>query len=263
MKSTPPNPPEPSGAKETAAQIVTFSTQAIIEKIKEIAQCSNEEATQLFNYAREHGEFVHNNIRFELTRENVAKNREAWRNAFSQDLVKFKKDNQNIFIETGTGNGDGVSAALEAGFTKVYSIELNPTLSERAALAFKDDPVEIITGSSCEELPKLFKKLGYPVGKQDQYIAASRPLFLWLDAHWSGGLHIGEKMGSYLPKELAAIAACNLDFEDHSILIDDMNHYKDEKDFITLIEILLRTIKKNASPQLYDSLTEHTFMKAL
>jgi hypothetical protein len=238
MKSEPPNSSEPLGAKE------------VIEKIKEIAQCSNEEAKHLFHYAREHGEFVHNNIRFELTRENVAKNREAWRNAFSQDLVKFKKDNQNIFIETGTGNGDGVSAALEAGFTKVYSIELNPMLSERASFAFKDDPVEIVTGSSCEELPKLFKKI-------------REPFFLWLDAHWSGGLHIGEKMGSYLPKELAAIAACNLDFEDHSILIDDMNHYKDEKDFITLIEILLRTIKKNASPQLYDSPSEHTFMKAL
>jgi len=238
MKSTPPNSSEPLGAKE------------IIEKIKEIAQCSNEEATQLFNYAREHGEFIHNGIRFELTRENVAKDREVWRNAFSQDLVKFKKDNQNTFIETGTGNGDGVAAALQAGFTKVYSIELNPILSDRASITFKDDPVEIITGSSCEELPKLFKKIG-------------EPFFLWLDAHWSGGLHIGEKMGSYLPKELAAIVTCNLDFEDSSILIDDMNHYKNDNDFITLIEILLRVIKKNTSPQLYDSPTQHTFMKAL
>ena len=67
-------------------------------------------------------------------------------------------------------------------------------------------------------------------------------------------------MGSYLPKELATIAKCNVDFTECSILIDDMNHFIDDKAFIDLITILLQVIKPNGKVSLYDSPSGHTFM---
>ena len=98
------------------------------------------------------------------------------------------------------GNGDGIEAALNAGFSKIYSIELNESLVDCCRERFKGKPVEIISGSSCEELPKILKSI-------------EEPFFLWLDAHFSEGPFIGENMIVYLPKEMACIASLGVNFE--------------------------------------------------
>ena len=37
----------------------------------------------------------------------------------------LKKYKNSVFLETGTYQGDGIKKALEAGFEKIYSIEIN------------------------------------------------------------------------------------------------------------------------------------------
>ncbi len=179
----------------------------------------------------------------------------SWCDFFTQDLIKIKKPHQKAFIETGTASGFSAKAALQAGFSCVDTIELNQYFCEYAAKVLWEDPdhpdwkdkVTIRHGSSVDVLPVIFKE-------------NTEPFVLWLDAHWSGGPHIGENMGSYLPKELAAVAKCNVDLTDCSILIDDMNHFINDKAFLDLITILLNVIKPNGKVGLYDSPSGHTFM---
>jgi hypothetical protein len=175
-----------------------------------------------------------------------------WTSTFTKDLLKLKKPDQKIFIETGSANGDGIEAALQAGFTKIYSIELNEKFVALCKKRFKGKPVEIIEGSSCDKLPSILK-------------AVKDPFFLWLDAHYSTGPYIGEKMDIYLPKELALIASLEIDFKNSSICMDDINHYIDDNDFIRLLRVLVTLIKKNAEPQLYQSVGsgDHIFLTSI
>jgi len=176
----------------------------------------------------------------------------------TQDFIKLKKPHQTAFIETGTAAGDTAKAAMHAGFLKVDTIELNPYFHKYATKVLHDNPsrpdwknkINLFQGSSADILPSVLEK-------------NTEPFVLWLDAHWSGGPWIGENMSSYLPKELTAIAKCNVDFTDCSILIDDMNHFTNDKSFIDLIEILLNTIKPNGTVELYNSLHGNTFMTSL
>ena len=81
------------------------------------------------------------------------------------------------FVESGTLNGDTV-AAMRRHFPMVYSIEVEPTLHEKARQRFAADPgVEILRGDSGEVLPILFGRAG----------AFDGPVLFWLDGHYSGG----------------------------------------------------------------------------
>ena len=146
--------------------------------------------------------------------------------------LKFKKNHHNVFIETGTGTGGGVSAALTAGFDTVYSIELSPQLHEECKERFQGDSrVKLILGNSLDELPKLLEEI-------------SEPFFLFLDAHYSGGPFIGENMKSFLPKELNRIESFSGKFEDSVVVVDDMGHWlgKDDR-FVALINELVTKLK--------------------
>tara|TARA_R100000005_G_C4956577_1_gene174877 strand:- start:319 stop:957 length:639 start_codon:yes stop_codon:yes gene_type:complete len=193
-------------------------------------------------------------LRQDHERRQVARVRanQDWINTFTKDLLRLKKSDQKIFIETGSANGDGIEAALQAGFAKIYSIELNEYFAERCRKRFEGKPVEIIEGSSCDKLPSILK-------------AVKDPFFLWLDAHYSTGPYIGEKMDVYLPKELAVIASLEINFENCSICMDDINHYIEDNDFIRLLKVLTRLIKQNAEPQFYQSVGagDHIFLTSI
>lgn len=162
-------------------------------------------------------------------------------NPNASELIRHKKDIK-IFIETGTADGDGIECALLAGFEEIYSIELNPNLFERSKEKFKNDKnVHLILGSSEEELPKILDKI-------------DNPFILWLDAHWSGGEYIGELMNVYLPKELKSIEKYSKKFNNSVIMIDDMNHYINDKDFCSLVENLVNSIKTNGTIEYTNSL---------
>jgi hypothetical protein len=102
------------------------------------------------------------------------------------------------FIETGCEDGNGVQAALDAGFDAVCSIELNRRSVDRVRQRFLGRPVTIMQGSSPLLLPQVLREIKMPVT-------------FWLDAHpedWSPVL-----------QELAALREHPI--KTHTILIDD------------------------------------------
>jgi hypothetical protein len=154
------------------------------------------------------------------------------------DLKKYKK-NLATFIETGTADGDGIQSALTAGFEIIHSVELSDSLFENCMNRFSNnDNVNLYVGSSEEVLPMIIEKM-------------DEPFLLWLDAHTSGGPYIGEPMHNYLPREMESIMQYKDKLEDSVIMIDDMGHYLEDKNFCALIEFLLQKLKPNGKQEYY------------
>lgn len=119
----------------------------------------------------------------------------------------FQKYMNPVFIETGTYKGEGVQHAIDAGFKKIYSIELSPDLYTQCLVKFDNDKVKLLHGDSAEMLPKLLKTI-------------NDPIMFWLDGHYSGGDTAMGKKNTPLIEELNAIA-CHV-IKIHTILIDDL-----------------------------------------
>jgi len=112
-----------------------------------------------------------------------------------------------IFVETGTYLGEGVMTALEAGFQKVYTIELSKSLCEDAIKKFSgNDRVRLVHGDSSNCL-------------WDVISGIREPITFWLDAHCSlGNTARGKKMCPLI-EELEIIAVHPI--KNHTILVDD------------------------------------------
>lgn len=117
------------------------------------------------------------------------------------------------FIETGSYEGDGIDLAIRSGFTKIFSIEIQPHRYEACVERFKNNPeVSLILGDSYFELEKLLKD------------NPSERFTYWLDGHYSGPhTGIGVKSTPIL-KELEVIL--KRDVSGEIIYIDDMRIYK-------------------------------------
>lgn len=120
-------------------------------------------------------------------------------------LSKYKND---IFVETGTLWGEAIDIALELGFKKIYSMEIDPEKVESNRDKFKKEIeegiVEIVEGDTF----KIFKDV---IAKVDA------PATFWLDAHWDGDV-----LGEYkcpLPFELEALLSHPI--KTHTLLVDD------------------------------------------
>lgn len=113
----------------------------------------------------------------------------------------------NVFIETGTFNGDTVFS-LESCFNKVVSIELSEKLFTDAVKRFKDSShVQIIQGNSQDKLREIRCEL------------LDQGVLYWLDAHWCvATATAGEHSQCPLLEELAAIGELN---DKSVVLIDD------------------------------------------
>lgn len=113
------------------------------------------------------------------------------------------------FLETGTADGDCVRLALETGFEKIISIELDTTLQSQNIKTYQsyinEGRVSLITGDSLWEISNLIPQL-------------DRRTTFWLDAHVDFGPAGTKRCPLY--EELAAIATSEI--KDHTILIDDM-----------------------------------------
>ena len=133
----------------------------------------------------------------------------------------FSKYLNNIFIETGTYHGDGVQAALDAGFKKVYSIELGESLYFNCLKRFRDNKnVFLLNGDSIDTLPFILDNINEPVT-------------FWLDSHYSGVDTVQGKSNTPLLEELEIIK--NHHIKTHTILIDDLRGwYKHTHGFDTL-----------------------------
>ena len=120
-------------------------------------------------------------------------------------LKMFKRG--NVFVETGTLHGDGISKALAAGFRKIYSIDIDPGMVEPAKKLFAKNPeVEIILGDTKRVMGDVLSKI-------------NEQCTFWLDAHWDMGPVCGEVICP-LYDELNFIK--NHPIKNHLILIDDM-----------------------------------------
>lgn len=124
----------------------------------------------------------------------------------------------DTFIETGSGHGDGIQRALDAGFAHVASIEAYDENFLICAKRFSGDKrVRLYRGLSVDVLPRLMQRL-------------PGPCVFFLDAHPSaensyGFVEAARGEAAYfqdtiIRQELALILA---DSHRHVILIDDMH----------------------------------------
>ena len=88
----------------------------------------------------------------------------------------FRRFRRDVFVETGTLVGNGVWCALEAGFRRCYTIEIQPHQYQAACERFQHERaqgrVELLLGDSAQKLPEVIAQI-------------SEPALFWLDAHLS------------------------------------------------------------------------------
>ena len=115
-----------------------------------------------------------------------------------------------VFVETGTYKGDGIMAALGAGFEQIISIENDLTHVARVESLFGRNPKVMLTiGDSRYCL--------WP-----SIMTIEQPCTFWLDAHGDGPI---TPESSTVPEEIGAIRrhAIQTDIEvGHFVLINDM-----------------------------------------
>lgn len=114
-------------------------------------------------------------------------------------LLPYKR---RIFIETGTYDGDGIKAAIGAGFEEIWSIELVQARYEACKAKFAAySNVHILQGDSGSTIANVLQSI-------------KEPVTFWLDAHGEPGYDdpvIGE---------LRAISATGI--KNHILLLDDI-----------------------------------------
>jgi len=123
-------------------------------------------------------------------------------------LAKFRTG--NVFFETGTYKGEGIERALAAGFSKIYSVEVDQNWVDFAIAKFREHVdsgrVKIIKGDTKQIMGDVLKEI-------------NEPITFWLDAHWDLGPVKGEA-DNPLYDELAFIKSHPV--KTHLIMIDDM-----------------------------------------
>jgi hypothetical protein len=118
--------------------------------------------------------------------------------------------NCRIFIETGTYKGEMVESVQDV-FEKIYSIELDKTLFERAQEKFsRSNHIHVRQGDSGKILADILKDI------------SGKTLF-WLDAHYSGGITASGEQETPVIKELKTIL--NASHFGDVILIDDARSF--------------------------------------
>ena len=133
-------------------------------------------------------------------------------------LEKYRQ-NTNVFIETGSLRGYSINKALEAGYNKIYSIELDEKRYKWVKDEFEDDDeIEIIHGNSNTEFSELMDNI-------------DEKCTIYLDAHYCGdNAEIGDKW-SPIREELNCLKKHFI--KDHVIIIGDWkchnNTHVDEK----------------------------------
>jgi hypothetical protein len=150
----------------------------------------------------------------------------------------LRKYLNEVFIETGTYEGGGVAAALEAGFPKVYSIEIAPRLYQIACKHFEGDPrVTLFLGDSSIRMREILNEVTVPAT-------------FWIDAHLpqDGTQHLPIWGNNPVLFELVAIAQHRI--KTHTIIFDDMNDYDTSlHDNITVVQLKAQCLSINPAYQ--------------
>ncbi len=142
----------------------------------------------------------------------------------TQQLVRKYATNYGaeILIETGTFRGDMVAAQKNV-FRKIYSVEIDRALAEKAQRRFANqEHITIYHGNSAEVLPDILKQVD------------GVSLF-WLDAHYSGGITGKTYTNTPIMHELEIIfEQCSYD---KIFLIDDARHFVGKNGYPTIEEL--------------------------
>lgn len=117
-----------------------------------------------------------------------------------RSLFERYRNGADIFVETGTHQGESVRDALELGYHKVISVEILPELQQRNQAHFDgDERVHLFTGDSNVLMPEML-----------ELVAA--PAVFWLDGHFEHGLPVWREL-DYISEHV---------IRTHTIIIDDI-----------------------------------------
>ncbi|MFC2057349.1 hypothetical protein ACFLR6_00250 [Campylobacterota bacterium] len=163
----------------------------------------------------------------------------AWgKQGYLDNAPQFVK--QNIFlkyslpntqwIETGTYLGTTTEFLVD-NFTKVYTIEPETTLYQRAIKKFTGKNVELFNDVSESVFPTLLPKI-------------SGNCNFWLDGHYSAGITFQGEQNCPLEDELSAIELNLSNFDKIAILIDDVRHIYDDAKYPS-IDFIIDWARKN------------------
>ena len=130
--------------------------------------------------------------------------------------------NLRSFVETGTYRGKMIFAVRNR-FDRIFSIELDAGLAERARNIFTHDKhVTIVEGDSGRALPEVLEKL-------------DAPTLFWLDGHYSGPGTARGALDTPIAQELLAITAHGNGR--HVILVDDARLFTGDRGYPTLQDL--------------------------
>jgi len=138
----------------------------------------------------------------------------------TSEIFKAHKGSIKTFIETGSYIGDGIQAAVDAGFNSIYSIEFYANRLGRCRARFKSVAyVKVLQGNSGEVLAELLKNI-------------NDPILFWLDAHYDANIPESDNPeilteAQPVLQELEAIK--NHPIKTHTILIDDRRIFTGDK----------------------------------
>ncbi|MFA5395407.1 MAG: hypothetical protein WC346_05235 [Methanogenium sp.] len=141
------------------------------------------------------------------------------------DIFRKYKDNIDTFVETGTHYGASVQDAIDLGFKKILSVDINSVFVciclEKFEKEINSGQVKLFLGNSALIFPKMLEEV------------TERSMF-WLDAH--------QHANSTVLSELAQLYSHPI--KNHTIIIDDIPLY-----FIgenkTKLENTIKTINPN------------------
>lgn len=135
-------------------------------------------------------------------------------------ILYYKSPEIKTFVETGTHKGWMVDKLWQY-FEKIYSIELDRDLYQRATEHFKQrENIELIQGDSAVELRIILDRV-------------SKSILFWLDAHGNGAI---TRKNSPIIAEVEAIFAHPV--KSHIILIDDARHF--DLETIRMIKVMAK-----------------------
>lgn len=141
------------------------------------------------------------------------------------------KYNIKILIESGTYFGDMVHA-MRNHFSKIYSIELDNNLFEKARNRFSGiNHINIIHGDSGKIIYDIISDI-------------KEPCIFWLDGHYSGGVTAKGDIHTPILQELGFIL--NHPLKNHVILIDDAISFDGRNGYPT-IKSLEKYLSQNSN----------------
>tara|TARA_R110000772_G_scaffold268580_1_gene396582 strand:+ start:549 stop:1073 length:525 start_codon:yes stop_codon:yes gene_type:complete len=129
-------------------------------------------------------------------------------------IFKKYKGEHDVFVETGTHTADSVCDAIDLGFTKIYSVEINKRFYDQSLKkinqyypdAIESGKVTLKLGCSREWFPIFLDMIG------------DQSAMFWLDSHHGSDVPTSNELNKLIASE----------YKHHTIIIDDMNHHVDE-----------------------------------